>query len=89
MPPLSQGFPGSLLDGHRSWEPRSRECCRLAAEATWIHVCPSDVGSRKGPSAASICVHFCTFHFRNNRHLQPRFLRTLFIEFIHFGLCFT
>ena len=42
MPPPSQGFPGSLLDGCRGWEPRSREHCRLAAEASGglvPHVC--------------------------------------------------
>lgn len=42
MPPPSQGFPGSLLDGRRGWEPRSREHCRLAAEASGglvPHVC--------------------------------------------------
>lgn len=42
MPPPSQGFPGSLLDGRRGREPRSREHCRLAAEASGglvPHVC--------------------------------------------------
>ena len=35
MPPPSQGFPGSLLDGCRGWEPRSRE--QVTSTVTFSH----------------------------------------------------
>ena len=73
---------GSPAPGSTAGWPQRRQ-------AAWCHMCASDTGSRKGLSAASICVGFSTFHLSNNRYLQPHFLRTLFIEFIHLGLHFT